>query len=1041
MPTFIGDQNRSRMEGRKRRFPKEVYYGFSVMTLGLLHVLCSSPRIKLLLETKPTSVEDADILIFNGKAFDVKEEQVEEAGITYLIREYVKNGKYRYVYINGTRLIFNWRTGEYYKPRGAKYIDTLTRQEREILFGKNLLVTKSKSNFYIFFDALFDTINVYTIFGILLWIYIEYYVYAFIIFLLMAFNLMNEVTADVQKNDQSDKISKVERHSFIVSNDTVSVVKEADIVLGDLLMLFPFAEVPCDCVVISGSVAVNEGFVTGESVPVLKKEGAEVLAGSIVFQAMAQDDLQYVYKGEDSELRKYLELNNCCLVRAVRISYNSARGKAFKNLIGQKITKPPIYYDTIKVIGAIGIMLIPCVASIFTYLHGSVPTKTLMCYMFDLIYALVSPSLPTAIWVGMSMCAQRLHRRKIVCKDISISNISGTITKVCFDKTGTLTEEGLDIKCINIDGVEIYSIEDIKDPIVRQALSLCHSVEKIGDRLIGDPLDIKLLQFADGDVEYIVSNQKMQKTITADGKPIGKIKETFDFDSTIRRMSTVADLMCGNTYVFTKGSTETIQSITESQDDVNRNIEIVSGYTREGYRVISLAGKPVKTSLSSRAEVESDLKLLCTIVFENKLKEETAKTIEVLKKAGLSNIMCTGDALLTAVSVAMHCGIIDPHVPVIYPKFNAQKKSIESIEWECVNDDVVFDKMLMKVKKGQDYESYIDYVIAVEGALFDQLMASLEYKQLLQRRCKVFARMNPLQKSQVVEMYKETDLVCFVGDGANDCNAIQIADVGISLSNSEGSVEYCVSSYLSYTKEISCILDIIKEGKCALITTLSKIEQILIITISQFNALLILLFKGLFMSDTQNIYIDILINIPLSILMSQFRASSKLSNKRPQKRLAAWPPLVGIVVHCFTHLVHLLILLKYMEYLGHVKVDPSKPNKLSEQSQLASGIFLMSNLQALYSGLEYTPGAPFRENKSSNKLFMGFYIFHLVFLSLLFIAVSDVSGSNTYFFVKIRSFFNLLPLSLNATLAILILTVSDSFIVILLSKIMNALLL
>ncbi|KAI5148052.1 cation-transporting P-type ATPase 13A2 [Nematocida ausubeli] len=1039
MPAFIRGQNKSGIQGRKRRFPKEIYYGVSLMTLGLFHVLCSSAAVKLLIETKQVSVEDADILIFNGKAFEVLEEEVEEDEITYLVRDYIKNGKYRYVFINSTRLIFNWKYCEYYTPKGAKYMDTLTRKEREILFGKNMLVTKSKSNFYIFFDALFDKINVYTIFGILLWIYIDYYIYAFLIFLLMAYNLTNEVSTEVQKNAQSEKISKVQKHSFILWNGAIKVIKEAEIVLGDILVLLPFTEVPCDCVVISGSVAVNEGFVTGESVPVLKKENTEVLAGSVVFQAIMQDPEKYEHKDPTPEIEKYLESNNYCLVRAVRISYDSARGKAFRNLIEDKMAVPPIYYDTIKFIGIIACMLIPCVFSVFIYLQAHLPTKILICYIFDLVYALVSPSLPTAIWVGMSMCAQRLQQKKIVCKDISISNVSGTITKVCFDKTGTLTEEGLDIKCINVDGTEVFSIEDIKDPIVLRGLSMCHSVEKIGDRLIGDPLDVKLLQFAKGCVDYTTRNQKIEKTVAVNGKVLGKINETFDFDSTIRRMSTVSEANDGSLYAFAKGSAEAILSISENQAGSDEDRDVVSEYTREGYRVISLAGKPMKERTKDRQEVESNLKILCTIVFENKLKKDSAKTIDTLKRAGLSSIMCTGDALLTAVSVAMNCEIIEPHVPVIYPKLGSTKKTIESVVWACFNDDVVFDKMLMKVKKGQDYVSYIDYVIAIEGTLFDLFMEHPEYKQLIQRRCKVFSRMNPLQKSKVVGMYKETDLVCFVGDGANDCNAIQIADVGISISNSEGSVEYCVSSYLSYTKEISCILDIIKEGKCAIITTLSKIEQILIITISQFNALIILLFKKLFMSDMQNIYTDILINIPLSILMSHFKASKKLSKKKPQKRLLAQNPIAGIVVHCFTHLIHLLMLFKYLEHLGHVNVMPSKPNKLSEESQLATGIFLMSNLQALYSGLVYTPGAPFRENKNANKLFIAFYLFHLVLLSILFISVSSIPVSDNSMCVMFRKLFNLLPLSLNATIAILALTVSDAFIVILLTKVLNAL--
>jgi cation-transporting ATPase 13A3/4/5 len=43
---------------------------------------------------------------------------------------------------------------------------------------------------------------------------------------------------------------------------------------------------------------------------------------------------------------------------------------------------------------------------------------------------------------------------------------------------------------------------------------------------------------------------------------------------------------------------------------------------------------------------------------QNKLKEPTAKTIEVLNKAGIRTIMATGDNALTAVAIGRQCNII-----------------------------------------------------------------------------------------------------------------------------------------------------------------------------------------------------------------------------------------------------------------------------------------------------------------------------------------------------------------------------------------------
>ncbi|VDK65836.1 unnamed protein product [Gongylonema pulchrum] len=58
--------------------------------------------------------------------------------------------------------------------------------------------------------------------------------------------------------------------------------------------------------------------------------------------------------------------------------------------------------------------------------------------------------------------------------------------------------------------------------------------------------------------------------------------------------------------------------------------------------------------------VESDLELLGLVVMENRLKEQTVGVIHQLNKAQVRAIMVTGDNILTALSVARECGIIQP---------------------------------------------------------------------------------------------------------------------------------------------------------------------------------------------------------------------------------------------------------------------------------------------------------------------------------------------------------------------------------------------
>ena len=75
-------------------------------------------------------------------------------------------------------------------------------------------------------------------------------------------------------------------------------------------------------------------------------------------------------------------------------------------------------------------------------------------------------------------------------------------------------------------------------------------------------------------------------------------------------------------------------------------------------------------------------------------------------------------------------------------------------------------------------------------------------------RTKVFARMSPDEKHELVEKLQSLDYCCgFCGDGANDCGALKAADVGISLSDAEASV---AAPFTSRQFDVSCVPTLIR---------------------------------------------------------------------------------------------------------------------------------------------------------------------------------------------------------------------------------------
>ena len=70
-----------------------------------------------------------------------------------------------------------------------------------------------------------------------------------------------------------------------------------------------------------------------------------------------------------------------------------------------------------------------------------------------------------------------------------------------------------------------------------------------------------------------------------------------------------------------------------------------------------------------REAVESDLRFLGLIIFENKLKPGTAPAIATLRSAHIPTRMVTGDNIRTAVSVGRECGMISQSCRVFLPTF------------------------------------------------------------------------------------------------------------------------------------------------------------------------------------------------------------------------------------------------------------------------------------------------------------------------------------------------------------------------------------
>ena len=92
------------------------------------------------------------------------------------------------------------------------------------------------------------------------------------------------------------------------------------------------------------------------------------------------------------------------------------------------------------------------------------------------------------------------------------------------------------------------------------------------------------------------------------------------------------------------------------------------------------------------------------------------------------------------------------------------------------------------------------------------------------------------------------------GDGANDCGALKAAHAGISLSEAEASV---ASPFTSKQPNISCVPELIREGRAALVTSFGIFKYMAGYSLTQYASVIILYEIDSNLTDLQFLWIDL----------------------------------------------------------------------------------------------------------------------------------------------------------------------------------------
>ncbi|MBS7020609.1 MAG: copper-translocating P-type ATPase [Firmicutes bacterium] len=190
---------------------------------------------------------------------------------------------------------------------------------------------------------------------------------------------------------------------------------------GDVLIAKPGMKIAVDGVILEGETHLDESFLTGESIPVKKTVGNQVIAGS-----MNQD--------------------GAILYEAVKIGKDSMISEVVRLVVEATNTKAPIAKLADKVSGYFvpTIILIAIITLFGHLLFGSNTSDAIRFFVSVLVVACpcaLGLATPLAMIVSEGVCA----KKGILVKSSEILETAHQVDAIVFDKTGTLTYGNLKI--------------------------------------------------------------------------------------------------------------------------------------------------------------------------------------------------------------------------------------------------------------------------------------------------------------------------------------------------------------------------------------------------------------------------------------------------------------------------------------------------------------------------------------------------------------------------------------------------------------------
>ena len=429
-----------------------------------------------------------------------------------------------------------------------------------------------------------------------------------------------EARARGQTSEAIKKLIGLQPRTALVVRDGREVEIPVDEVqVGDLILVRAGERVPVDGIIRRGYSSVDESMITGESIPVEKKVGDEVIGATI--NRTGSFEFEATKVGKDTTLAQIIRL------------VEEAQG-----------SKTPIQ----RLADVIASYFVPIVIGIaivtFTiwYLVGPAPALTFALLNFVAVLIIACPcalglATPTAIMVGTGKGAEY----GILIKSAEALERSNRISAVLLDKTGTLTQG--EPRVTEVIAVPSFS----QDEVLRLAASAEYGSKHPLAEAIVKASQEKKLELSPASDFSAIPGHGVEASVEEKKLVLGNLRLMKERGLSLNRLEEEAERLWakGKTVMFL-GIDSQVVGIIALADTVKPNAkQTVAELHKMGIEVVMLTGDNRRTAEAIAQEVEIDR------VLAEVLPEHKAQQVKKLQDEG-KIVAMVGDGINDAPALA-----------------------------------------------------------------------------------------------------------------------------------------------------------------------------------------------------------------------------------------------------------------------------------------------------------------------------------------------------------------------------------------------------